>query len=131
MNRQYNNEDRDSSKKIRNVVVEVSKRVQQGYIVAVNEQLAINYPNVKRTRSGKIYIEHKEVQRQSIHPSCFCQERTYLHPNDDYLECEHCKEIHYISCDLLPFDEVEEFRSPLLQKCLHCLYNTRSLENRH
>ena len=111
----------------RNILVESRQAVRQSISVAVNNNLSINYPNVKQSRSGRVYIEHKDVPRQSAHPFCSCHERTYLFPFDFYFECVVCKETHYFSCHESPFERESEINCDEDDhKCVNCLAKLRS-----
>ena len=94
---------------------------RKSIIVAVNPKLAIDNPKIKKTKSGKKYIEHRQVTRQSIHPNCYCHERTYLAPHDFYFTCEDCKEMHHFNCDLSPAEDLIESEFYNIEKCHHCM----------
>lgn len=105
-----------------NIIVPAKIRAPNSILVAVNRTIAVNNPTIKKTKSGKRYIEHEQVPRQSAHPACFCHKRTYLSPHDDYFMCEDCKEIHHVFCNESIYEESDEITFALWNRCATCIF---------
>lgn len=103
-----------------NEIKEATKRCNNSILVAVNNDLAIDRPIIKKSKGGRRFVVHQQVGRHSSHPTCFCHQRTYLAPHDYYFTCADCKETHYYNCDESPVTDVELFISLMPDYCDYC-----------
>lgn len=110
-----------------NQLTSANKRLKNSILVGVNNKLAINNPIIKRTRSGRKFVEHKQVPLQALSPDCYCHERTYLAPHNHYYECEDCQETHYVHCVESHYNHQEELRYADKLLCSGCWWREHRL----
>lgn len=98
------------SKSEQNKLVNWRDKIEGGIHIAVNRRFVVNYPVVYITKSGKRYIEHKQLQRSPLisNPDCKCHERTYLPVWKNYTDCDVCEQRHYVKCAESTFHDNEQ-----------------------
>lgn len=99
-------------------ITEFPQREPGSIQVGVDPNLWINNPVFKKTKTGHLYIEHKQLAANRKHPNCFCFDKTYLYRT--YFKCENCEDIHFVLCDQSPYENEEEADYDSKPECNSC-----------